>query len=202
MANQFIGALKQVERMMNSSLFGYSHSALQQLDGLALAMANEGMRDCEYMKLLELYARKYKQANEKKRLRFCLMRMQEILWLKEHKEFQKDFCRIVFTNEQLDEYTLLFLEDYPSFLNIYEERFRKRILAFMTLIYVLILALCVLGFGWQFWTVFAIDLCLFGGVNYYCFRFAYKKILDSQFEEKRSCLEENFLKMDQMIQIK
>ncbi len=202
MANQFTGALKQVERMMNSSLFGYSQSALQQLDGLALAMANEGMTDYEYMKLLELYARKYKQSNEKKRFRFCLMRMQEIVWLKEHKEFQKEFCRIVFTKDELDEYTMLFLEGYPSYLSIYEERFRKRILAVTTVFYVLILALCVLGFGWRFWTIFTIDLAFFIGINYYCFRFAYKKILDSQFQSKLSYLEENFLQMDCLIQTK
>ena len=97
MDNQYTGALKQVERMMNSSLFGYSQSALQQLDGLALTMASEGMNDCEYLKLLELYARKYKQANEKKRLRFCIMRMQEVLWFRSRKEFQKDFPKFDLT---------------------------------------------------------------------------------------------------------
>ena len=32
MDNQYMGALKQVERLMQSSLFGYSQTALEQLD--------------------------------------------------------------------------------------------------------------------------------------------------------------------------
>lgn len=202
MDNQYTGALKQVERMMNSSLFGYSQSALQQLDGLALTMASEGMNDCEYLKLLELYARKYKQANEKKRLRFCIMRMQEVLWFRSRKEFQKDFPKIIFTKKDLDEYTTNFLEDYPPYVKIYEERFRKRILGWMTLFYLIVLFLFVLGFGWSFWKVFTFDLLIYIGINYISFQYAYKKILDLRFMDYLSCLEENFLKLDQMVQTK
>ena len=199
MDNQFTGALKQVERMMNSSLFGYSQSALQQLDGLAISMGNVTITDCDYLKLMELYARKYKKADEDKALNFCIMRMQEILWFRQREEYQKEFPKIVFTENELDEYTQEFLEDYPSYLHTYEERFRKRAILLMMLVYVILLVICVWAFHWNFLKVFFIDLCLFFGIVFYAFRYGYKKILDEQFYDLRNYVDEVCEVFDQKV---
>ncbi|MBP3853950.1 MAG: hypothetical protein J6D18_05210, partial [Erysipelotrichaceae bacterium] len=59
MTDRFLGSLKDIERQMQKELFSYSTDTLQRLDDIALAMIDEPMSDNDYLKFMELYARKY-----------------------------------------------------------------------------------------------------------------------------------------------
>lgn len=199
MDNQYMGALKQVERLMQSSLFGYSQTALEQLDALTVTMANQTMTDCDCIKLLELRARKYKQEKAESSLRFCVMRMQELLRLRLQTDCQKAYPSIQFTDLAFDEYTQEFLEDYPLYINHFEKRLRVLSLLAMMLFYVFFLVFFVLVCHCSFFKVFILDVLLFGGIIYYFFRFGIQRLIDMNFLELRESVDPLLAQFDQAI---
>lgn len=202
MDNQFMGALKQVERLMQNSLFGYSETLMDQLENLSLGMLDRTMTDCDYLKLLELYARKYRERNQKKALRFCVLRIHELLWFRKRSDYQSKFPRIVFTKQPLDEYFEKFMSDYPSKLQKYEQRFRIRLLCFMSFVYIIVLIFFVSFCHRTFLKVFFCDLFLFVVVNYIGFRYGLKKMLDEQLFDLRKYVDPVLEKVDQSVQSK
>ena len=113
-ADHFLGALKEIERRAENNILVFSDVLTERLEVIAQNMVGKSISDNDYLKLLELYYKKFSKDENKQAMLFCLLRMQEVVFYKEHKENQDDLSKMEF-NEEYDSITKAFL-------------FRKRVL--------------------------------------------------------------------------
>ena len=108
MADHFLGALKEIERRAQNSILVFSDVLSERLDIIAQSMISKPISDNDYLKLAELYYKKFSKEENKQGMLFCLLRMQQILFLKEHEEAQTEDIKMEFS-EGLDSMTKAFL---------------------------------------------------------------------------------------------
>lgn len=198
MRNRYLGALKQIERIMGDGIIMYSRKSMEQLDDIAQSMINENMTDNDYLKLMSLYAKKYKRMDNIRALRFCIMRMQQVLWYRKRKERQSEFPRLTFTAE-MDEDTRMFLKQYPSYLHTYEDRYKKKILNYVTLLFLALLLIFVFLLKMSFVRSFLFCILIYFGIIFYTFHFGYRQIMQEQFEDLIRSVEKNCRNVDKSV---
>lgn len=176
MTQQYMGALKQVKRLMDDSLGSYSQNSMSQLEDLCVSMCETKLLDVDYLKLMELYGRKYKKEKNETALRFVLMRMQQLMQARNNANLHSQFPGIAFTDYKLDGSTAEFLKGYPFLLRTFEQRYKVRILQMATLTFVVALILLVLLFHFSFLKVWFLLWILFGIFVYRNFKYGYAAI--------------------------
>lgn len=90
MADHFLGALKEIERRAQNNILVFSDVLSERLDVIAQSMISKPLSDNDYLKLAELYYKKFSKEKNKQGMLFCLLRMQQIVFLKEHTDKQTD----------------------------------------------------------------------------------------------------------------
>ena len=84
MADHFLGALKEIERRAQNNILVFSDVLTERLEVIAQNMVGKSISDNDYLKLLELYYKKFSKDENKQAMLFCLLRMQEVVFYKEH----------------------------------------------------------------------------------------------------------------------
>ena len=107
MADHFLGALKEIERRAQNNILVFSDVLTERLEVIAQNMVGKSISDNDYLKLLELYYKKFSKDENKQAMLFCLLRMQEVVFYKEHKENQDDLSKMEF-NDEYDSITKAF----------------------------------------------------------------------------------------------
>ena len=195
MTQPYMGALKQVERLMQDSLGTYSQNSMNQLHDLCIQMSQDPVYDVDYLKLMELYGRKYRKEKNEEALRFVVMRMQQVSLARQMPK--RTYAGIVFTNRPLDAFTIAFLKEFPSLLHTYEERYKVRILQIATLVFVVALIVLVLLFHLSFLIIWLSLLLMFGVFVYYTFQYGYASIVKEQMQDLIQFVDPTLKKLDE-----
>ena len=145
MADHFLGALKEIERRAQNNILVFSDVLSERLDVIAQSMISKPISDNDYLKLAELYYKKFSKEENKQGMLFCLLRMQQILFLKEHTETQTEDIKMEFS-EGLDSMTKAFLSRKRNYYQNTLKIIFQRCILLDTLAYVLLLILFVLLF--------------------------------------------------------
>ena len=98
MADHFLGALKEIERRAQNNILVFSDVLSERLDVIAQSMISKQLSDNDYLKLAELYYKKFSKEKNKQGMLFCLLRMQQIVFLKEHTDKQTDDIKLEFSH--------------------------------------------------------------------------------------------------------
>lgn len=196
MTQPYMGALKQVERLMQDSLGTYSQNSMNQLNDLCIQMSQDPVYDVDYLKLMELYGRKYRKEKNEEALRFVVMRMQQVSLARQNSK--STYAGIVFTNRPLDAFTKAFLQEFPSLLHTYEERYKVRILQIATPVFVGTLILLVLLFHLPFLIIWLLLLLVFGIFVSFSFRYGYASIVKEQMQDLIQFLDPTLKKLDEI----
>ena len=80
MADHFLGALKEIERRAQNNILIFSDVLSERLDVIAKNMVLKPVSDNDYLKLLELYYKKFSKEENKQGMLFWLLRMQQIVF--------------------------------------------------------------------------------------------------------------------------
>lgn len=198
MTQPYMGALKQVERLMQDSLGVYSQNSMNQLHDLCVQMSQDTIYDVDYLKLMELYGRKYRKEKNEDALRYVAMRMQQVTLARKNPKSAAKYKGIVFTDKPLDSFTKAFLQEFPSLLHTYEERYKVRILQMATFVFVILLIPLVLLFHLSFLIIWLLLLLLFGIFVYYTFKYGYESIVKDQIQDLIQSVDPTLKKLDQM----
>ena len=108
MADHFLGALKEIERRAQNNILIFSDVLSERLDVIAKNMVLKPVSDNDYLKLLELYYKKFSKEENKQGMLFCLLRMQQIVYLKGHRKKQNEIINLEYS-EGYDSVTEAFL---------------------------------------------------------------------------------------------
>ena len=110
MADHFLGALKEIERRAQNNILVFSDVLTERLEVIAQNMVGKSISDNDYLKLLELYYKKFSKDENKQAMLFCLLRMQEVVFYKEHKENQDDLSKMELMRNMILSRKLFYLE--------------------------------------------------------------------------------------------
>ena len=142
MADHFLGALKEIERRAENNILVFSDVLTERLEVIAQNMVGKSISDNDYLKLLELYYKKFSKDENKQAMLFCLLRMQEVVFYKEHKENQDDLSKMEF-NEEYDSITKAFLFRKRDYYQITLKNIFQRFILLDTLAYIVFLLVFV-----------------------------------------------------------
>lgn len=118
MADHFLGALKEIERRAQNNILVFSDVLSERLDVIAQSMISKPLSDNDYLKLAELYYKKFSKEKNKQGMLFCLLRMQQIVFLKEHTDKQTDDIKLEFS-EEIDAITKAFYQEKEIIIRIH-----------------------------------------------------------------------------------
>lgn len=145
MADHYLGALKEIERRAQNNILVFSDVLSERLDVVAENMVANPMSDNDFLKLYEMYYTRFSKEKNTDGMLFCLMRMQQVIYFKEHKDKQNERIRLEF-GEGYDSITKAFLSRKRNYYQIYLDLYFKFFIAADTAAYVVLLMLFVLLF--------------------------------------------------------
>ena len=166
MADHFLGALKEIERRAQNNILVFSDVLTERLEVIAQNMVGKSISDNDYLKLLELYYKKFSKDENKQAMLFCLLRMQEVVFYKEHKENQDDLSKMEF-NEEYDSITKAFLSRKRDYYQITLKNIFQRFILLDTLAYIVFLLVFVLLIHISFRVSFVLLVILWALVLYF-----------------------------------
>lgn len=149
MADHFLGALKEIERRAQNNILIFSDVLSERLDVIAKNMVLKPVSDNDYLKLLELYYKKFSKEENKQGMLFCLLRMQQIAYLKGHREKQNGIINLEYS-EGYDSVTEAFLTRKRDYYKNTLKNIFQRFILMDTIAYVLLLVLFVIVFHISF----------------------------------------------------
>ena len=82
MADHFLGALKEIERRAQNNILVFSDVLSERLDVIAQSMISKQLSDNDYLSWLNCIIKKFSKEKNKQGMLFCLLRMQQIVFLK------------------------------------------------------------------------------------------------------------------------
>lgn len=126
MADHFLGALKEIERRAQNNILVFSDVLSERLDVIAQSMISKQLSDNDYLKLAELYYKKFSKEKNKQGMLFCLLRMQQIVFLKEHTDKQTDDIKLEFS-EEIDAITKAFFIKKKKLLSEFIKKYISKI---------------------------------------------------------------------------
>lgn len=199
MADRFLSALKVIERQRKEE-FTFDDQAFIRLEELTKSMTQEEVSDNDYLKLLEMYYKKYADAVEKSNMLYCLLRMQQVARAKTHVFWQRYFNHVEF-QEEWEESTKEFLTKKKPRLQKMRQRSMIPLLGIGTVLYILVLCLLVYGVHFSFMGSCIFSLLLWIAFLVYGYYFVAEMIISEQlsrmlermepvfveFEKKRAC---------------
>ena len=149
MADYFLGALKEIERRAQNNILVFSDVLSGRLDVIASNMEGKQMSDNDYLKLFELYYQRFSKEENKQAMLFCLLRMQQIMFYKEHPEKQSEVRNMEF-NDSCDMVTKAFLERKREYYQTTQLRIFQRFILLASAAYIFFLIVGVLLFHLSF----------------------------------------------------
>lgn len=198
MADHFLGALKEIERRAQNNILVFSDVLSERLDIIAQSMISKPISDNDYLKLAELYYKKFSKEENKQGMLFCLLRMQQILFLKEHTEAQTDAIKLEFS-EEFDAVTRVFLSRKRNYYQNSLRNIFQRFILLDTLAYVLLLMLFVLLFHIPFKVAFILLVLAWIVALVYAKQKGVPYFYDSRIETLSQDVDSIFLQVDQSI---
>ena len=187
MADHFLGALKEIERRAQNNILVFSDVLSERLDVIAQSMISKPLSDNDYLKLAELYYKKFSKEKNKQGMLFCLLRMQQIVFLKEH------------TDKQTDDITKAFLSRKRNYYQNSLRNIFQRFILLDTLAYVLLLMLFVLLFHIPFKVAFILLVLAWIVVLVYAKQKGVPYFYDSRIQTLSQEVDSTFLQVDQGI---
>ena len=195
MADHFLGALKEIEQ---NNILVVSDVLSERLDVIAQSMISKPLSDNDYLKLAELYYKKFSKEKNKQGMLFCLLRMQQIVFLKEHTDKQTDDIKLEFS-EEIDAITKAFLSRKRNYYQNSLRNIFQRFILLDTLAYVLLLMLFVLLFHIPFKVAFIILVLAWIVVLVYAKQKGVPYFYDSRIQTLSQEVDSTFLQVDQGI---
>lgn len=181
MSDRFLGSLKNIERMMEKEMFDYSAQTLQQLDDVAVSMIDEDMSDNDYMKVMELYARKYNKSGNKQGRTFCVLRIQQVLEARKKEKNQKQFPRLEFT-KTLDAKTKEFVKGFRNYIQYYRNTYKSNLLKLDVGLTIAIMVFTVLVLQIPFFVGWGASMVFFVGLFWVGYAYGFPKVMDDQID--------------------
>lgn len=198
MADHFLGALKEIERRAQNNILVFSDVLSERLDIIAQSMISKPLSDNDYLKLAELYYKKFSKEKNKQGMLFCLLRMQQIVFLKEHTDKQTDDIKLEFS-EEIDAITKAFLSRKRNYYQNSLRNIFQRFILLDTLAYVLLLMLFVLLFHIPFKVAFILLVLAWIVVLVYAKQKGVPYFYDSRIQTLSQEVDSTFLQVDQGI---
>lgn len=181
MADHFLGSLKDIERAMQKDMFSYAPQTMQRLDEMALAMVDQPVSDNDYLKIMELYGRKYDKEQRAKARTYCVMRMQQVLQAKRNEKIRKVFPVLEFS-KTLDPYTAEFLKGHKNYHKYYSDTFRLNLLRLDVGLTIALMIFLVLVMKMSFFIGWGLSIVFFFGLFFFGIYYSFPKIMDDQFD--------------------
>ena len=179
MADKFLGALKELERKMQLDVNGYSKQNLKQLDEIAKMMAGVAISDNDYLKVMELYGRKYDQMDKHKARQYCVMRIQEVLKAKTHPKIQANYPGLTFSNP-VDPFTKAFAQSFKDYHQQYKDDFKIKLLRFDVIVVIVLLTLLVLVMKASFFIGWIISFLTFVMIFILGIKISFPRLIEEQ----------------------
>lgn len=196
MADHFLGALKEIERRAQNNILVFSDVLSERLDVIAQSMISKPISDNDYLKLAELYYKKFSKEENKQAMLFCLLRMQQIEFLKEHKEQQTEDIKLEFS-EGFDTVTKAFLLRKRNYYQNSLRNIFQRFILLDTLAYILLLMLFVLLFHIPFKVAFILLVLAWIVALVYAKQKGVPYFYDSRIQTLSQDVDSIFLQVDQ-----
>ena len=181
MADHFLGSLKDIERAMQKDMFSYSAQTMLRLDEMALAMVDQPLSDNDYLKVLELYGRKYDKEQRGKARTYCVMRMQQVVRAKRNEKLQKEFPNLEFS-KTIDPYTAEFLKGYKNYQKYYSDTFRLNLLRLDVGLTIAMMIFLVLVMKMSFFLGWGLSMAFFFGLFFFGIYYSFPRIMDDQYD--------------------
>lgn len=199
MSDRFLSTLKVVERQ-RSEEFTFDMTAFARLEQLTISMSDEMISDDDYLKLLELYYKKYADEVERSNMLYCLLRMQQLWQAKSHAFFQSRFKNVEFQSKS-EECTVDFLKQKKPYLQQMKHRAMIPLFWFCCALYGILLALMVYVGRFSFISSMVCSLIVWVCCLLYSYFYVAEMLIDDQlrrmvekvdpalmeFEKKRAC---------------
>jgi len=195
-ADHFLGALKEIERRAQNNILVFSDVLSERLDVIAQSMISKPLSDNDYLKLAELYYKKFSKEKNKQGMLFCLLRMQQIVFLKEHTDKQTDDIKLEFS-EEIDAITKAFLSRKRNYYQNSLRNIFQRFILLDTLAYVLLLMLLL--FHIPFKVAFILLVLAWIVVLVYAKQKGVPYFYDSRIQTLSQEVDSTFLQVDQGI---
>ena len=194
MADHFLGALKEIERRAQNNILVFSDVLTERLEVIAQNMVGKSISDNDYLKLLELYSKD----ENKQAMLFCLLRMQEVVFYKEHKENQDDLSKMEF-NEEYDSITKAFLFRKRDYYQITLKNIFQRFILLDTLAYIVFLLVFVLLIHISFRVSFILLVILWALVLFFAKKKGVPYFYNSRIQTLLQDVDSTLLQVDQAI---
>ena len=197
-ADHFLGALKEIERRAQNNILVFSDVLTERLEVIAQNMVGKPISDNDYLKLLELYYQKFSKDENKQAMLFCLLRMQEVVFYKEHKDNQKDLNKMEF-NEEYDSITKAFLSRKRDYYQVTLNNIFQRFILLDTLAYIVFLLVFVLLIHIPFKVSFILLVILWSVVLFFAKKKGVPYFYDSRIQTLLQDVDLTLMKIDQSI---
>ena len=196
MADHYLGALKEIERRAQNNILVFSDVLSERLDVVAENMVANPMSDNDFLKLYEMYYTRFSKEKNTDGMLFCLMRMQQVIYFKEHKDKQNERIRLEF-GEGYDSITKAFLSRKRNYYQIYLDLYFKFFIAADTAAYVVLLMLFVLLFHVPFKISFIVLMICWALVLVFAKKRGIYSYYEARIQELSQDLNRVLLKVDQ-----
>lgn len=196
MADHYLGALKEIERRAQNNILVFSDVLSERLDVVAENMVANPMSDNDFLKLYEMYYTRFSKEKNTDGMLFCLMRMQQVIYFKEHKDKQNERIRLEF-GEGYDSITKAFLSRKRNYYQIYLDLYFKIFIAADTAAYVILLMLFVLLFHVPFKISFIVLMICWALVLVFAKKRGIYSYYEARIQELSQDLNRVLLKVDQ-----
>ena len=197
-ADHFLGALKEIERRAQNNILVFSDVLTERLEVIAQNMVGKPISDNDYLKLLELYYQKFSKDENKQAMLFCLLRMQEVVFYKEHKDNQKDLNKMEF-NEEYDSITKAFLSRKRDYYQVTLNNIFQRFILLDTFAYIVFLLVFVLLIHIPFKVLFILLVILWSVVLFFAKKKGVPYFYDSRIQTLLQDVDLTLMKIDQSI---
>ena len=194
-ADHFLGALKEIERRAENNILVFSDVLTERLEVIAQNMVGKSISDNDYLKLLELYYKKFSKDENKQAMLFCLLRMQEVVFYKEHKD---DLSKLEF-NEEYDSITKAFLSRKRDYYQITLKNIFQRFILLDTLAYIVFLLVFVLLIHISFRVSFILLVVLWALVFFFAKKKGVPYFYNSRIQTLLQDVDSTLLQVDQAI---
>lgn len=196
MADHYLGALKEIERRAQNNILVFSDALSERLDVVAENMVANPMSDNDFLKLYEMYYTRFSKEKNTDGMLFCLMRMQQVIYFKEHKDKQNERIRLEF-GEGYDSITKAFLSRKRNYYQIYLDLYFKFFITADTAAYVVLLMLFVLLFHVPFKISFIVLMICWALVLVFAKKRGIYSYYEARIQELSQDLNRVLLKVDQ-----
>ena len=190
MADHFLGALKEIERRAQNNILVFSDVLTERLEVIAQNMVGKSISDNDY--------KKFSKDENKQAMLFCLLRMQEVVFYKEHKENQNDLSKMEF-NEEYDSITKAFLSRKRDYYQITLKNIFQRFILLDTLAYIVFLLVFVLLIHISFRVSFILLVILWALVLFFAKKKGVPYFYNSRIQTLLQDVDSTLLQVDQAI---